>query len=162
MGALWARCLRYTGIFTAGMVICVLSCCSDDTDFSRKLGVEVSKGPGTTIRFADLTAFDWERVCIYGSYHPLEEINEKHKTSLKGRYGVNHVSEGDCLYVFEGDRKTIAATYHRRYQGSCVTMEKMYDRANAVFTVHIERPGSHPILKRKASGPAHPVGRRAR
>jgi hypothetical protein len=155
----WTRFPKYISIITAVLGICVLLGCSDSTDFSHRLTAEVRKGPGTIIRFADLTDFDWETVYIYGPYHPLDEINGKHGTSLKGEYGFDHVPEGDCLYVFQSDGQTIQATYHPRFRGSCIDMGKMYDRANAVFKVQKEGPGSHPILKWVSHGLVQPDGR---
>lgn len=158
----WMRFLKYISIITVVLGISVLLGCSDWTDFSNRLMAEVSKGPGTIIRFGDLTDFDWETVYIYGPYHPLDEINRKHGTFLKGEYGLKHVPEGDCLYVFQRDGQTIQATYHPRYKGSCIDMGEMYDRANAVFKVQQEGPGSHPILKWAPHGLVQPDGRSAR
>ncbi len=160
MPASWFKLLKNISIVTAILGVSVLLGCSDSTNFANRLTAEVRKGAGNIVTFVDLTDFDWDTVYVYGPYHPLDKINGKHGSSLKGEFGWSHVSEGDCLYVFEGDGKTIQAAYHPRSKGSCVEILEpgLYNPDNAVFKVQAKVPGSHPILKWAPPGRLQPIG----
>ena len=125
--------------------------CSNTDDFSAALTKAVKAGPGTTVAFGDLTSFEWDFVYVYGPYQLLEEINKKHRTTLKGDslYGSDSVSEGDCLYISTLHGKPVHSTFHPRYLGSCVDMVEpgIYSKEAAVFSVEVKVAGSHPLLK---------------
>ena len=106
----------------AWALIWLLLGCSNSNDFSDALTKAVKTGPGTIIAFGDLTSFEWDSVYVYGPYQPLEEIDKRHGTALKGDslYASDSVSEGDCLYIFTLDGKPVHSTLHPRYLGSCV------------------------------------------
>ncbi|MFC1821976.1 hypothetical protein ACFL9T_04660 [Thermodesulfobacteriota bacterium] len=126
----------------------VVAGCTGTDDFSRKLSEEVGRGPGTIIRFAELTKFSWDKVHVYGPYHPLDEINAKHHISLKGEYGFNHVPEGDCLYVFVLEDKTVESIFCPRSKGSCHEILKpgVFTPESAEFEVKVKTSGPHPYL----------------
>lgn len=126
----------------------VIMGCSPTDKFSRSLSKEVSKGHGTKISFQELTDFKWDKVHIYGPYSPLDDINKKHGSKLKGKYDFNHVPEGDCLYIFMKSDKLMKTSFLKRYQASCLDIidPGTYDPNTAVFFVEVRSKGSHPLL----------------
>ena len=145
--------LRIFLLINLGLMILLLVSCTNRTEFSSKLKNEFEKGPGTIVKISDTTGFSWDKLFVYAPYHPLDEINKKHKISLKGRdYWINrsYVSEGDCLYIFESNGETIEATYYPRRKGSCLGILEVdfYTPDTAIFEV--QGKGSNLYLEERA------------
>ncbi len=128
----------------------LLYSCSNN-DFSRALTNAVEAGPGTTISFGDLTSFEWGTVHVYGPYDSLEQINQRHGTTLMAEspYASEWVPEGECLHIFTLHGEAAQSVFHLRSRGSCVDIvdRRRYSRAAAVFEVKVKKAGSHPRLK---------------
>ena len=141
--------MQFVHIFIFMSIIPFLPACTGGEDFSKKLSFELSKGAGTKIVFSELTHFPWDMVYVYGPYHPLEEVNKKHGTTLKGKYGFSHVPEGDCLYLFKYRGNAVKIFFYPRYKGGCEGILKpgVFTPETAVFEVDIKTIGSHPYLK---------------
>jgi hypothetical protein len=126
----------------------VLSGCAPSNDFPTRLESELKKEKGTVVKLSELTDFEWTTVYVYGPYQPIEEINKKHKTNLKDEYHLNHVPEGDCLFLFENQGKTVSIITIPRYKGGCFEILEpgVYSKQNAIFEVQKKQESMQPQL----------------
>jgi hypothetical protein len=121
--------------FVLLIAIATMVGCTGKTDFGASLKAAASHGPGSVVAFKDLTKFEWDTVYIYGPYHPLNEINKKHDLNLtRSQYEGDHISEGDCLYLFVSQEKVVQTVFGPRYCGQLLE-PGVYTREKAVFRV---------------------------
>lgn len=149
-GFCWKVRLRILASVAGFALAIAMAGCSDSDDFARRLKAEIEKGVGTTVEFAALTDFKWTEVYVYGPYYPLDEINRKHKIALQGELGFEHVAEGECLYIFEDQGKTVRAISISRNAVSCsdILDPGVYSNRDAVFKVVQDEGRLSPHLSR--------------
>lgn len=148
---------QFAGVLAAFSV--ALSGCTPINDFSVRLENELKKEKGTVVKFSELTDFEWSTVYVYGPYQSIEVINQKHKSNLKDEYHFNHVPEGDCLFIFESQGKTVRIITIPRYKGGCFEIldPGQYTKQNAVFEVMKKREGLRPQLALRSNHRVDPT-----
>jgi hypothetical protein len=83
---------------------------------SRALSERMRRGPGTTVDFAEIAPFPWERVYVFGPYTSHERIQETlgfdwpgvRRTTVQGGKSVNlvvFVRDGTVVHWFEHPRR---------------------------------------------------------
>jgi hypothetical protein len=83
---------------------------------SRALSEQMQRGPGTTVDFAEIAPFAWERVYLFGPYTSHEHIQETlgfdwpavRRTTVQGGKSVNlvvFVRDGAVVHWFEHSRR---------------------------------------------------------
>lgn len=146
-------------VLFAAVTGALLSCTPNNNDFSSRLVSELKKEKGTVVKFSELTDFEWTTVYVYGPYQPIEEINKKHKTNLKDEYHLNHVPEGDCLFIFENQGKPVSTVTIPRYKGGCFEIldPGVYSKQNAVFEIMKKPEGPGPQLALRSNHRVEPT-----
>lgn len=123
------------------LAVITLAGCSDKSGFGASLKAAANRGSGSVVAFRDLTKFEWDTVYVYGPYHPLDDINKRHKLNLSALpYDGNSVSEGECLYLFTLEGKVVEPVFGPRYCGGIIE-PGIYPKDKAVFQV--EGTGPH-------------------
>jgi hypothetical protein len=83
---------------------------------SRALSGQIQRGPGTTVDFAEVAHFAWDRVYVFGPYTPHERIHASlgfhwegvRDTTVGWNDGVNlvvFIQGAEVVYWFEHGRK---------------------------------------------------------
>ena len=119
-----------------------------DNGFDRaKFATETGKN-GATIRLADYSTFDWDRVHIFGPFTPAKVIKEEVGESVPFPHGD---SDGHCLLVFLSRGKVAAAFEVERNAGDFAELfhKGGYSRDEAVFVIKIRQSDSWRYLSKK-------------
>jgi len=118
---------------------------------SRELSRQIQRGPGTTIDFAEVAPFAWDRVYVFGPYTPPAQIH----TSLGFQWdGISRTSielnDGVNLVVFVRGTEVVYWLEHsRKEELGWLANSGGYAREQARFSVSQDGPGERLALTRQ-------------
>lgn len=105
---------------------------------SRALSEQVRRGPGTTVDFAEVAPFAWDRLYVFGPYTPHQRIHDSLGFRWPGiRATTIEYSEGVNLVVFVRSGEVVYWFEHPRNQGELLELARPqgYSREEARFQV---------------------------
>lgn len=125
-------------VLIVAMVASVAACARPDRDLERKIALEFHKGPGTVIRLASLTSFQWDIVHVFPPYSSKEIIDKQLGISWPeaSRTGIFD-SDAISLLVFMRNGSVVRYARPLRSDGDFADIDNPHglEPAKAVFVV---------------------------
>lgn len=107
---------------------------------SRALSEQVRRGPGTTVDFAEVAPFAWDRLYVFGPYTPHQHIHETLGFPWPGVSGTTiEYSDGVNLVVFVRSGQVVYWFEYPRSQGELLelTSPQGFSHEEACFQVSL-------------------------
>ena len=124
------------------LLLCFVSCSNssqieNDIDLINKVFTAVKEHNTGNISFSNLTNFDWDNVCIFSPYTPVDSINSAlgFNWELSDKTNLQH-DDVICLIVFMKGKDVVKYLLYPRSKGDFSALnERCYSREKAVYKV---------------------------